>query len=380
MNRFIKSSHADRLTSHFDKDWTMNRSSLRAKTADDRSYDPSHSWDARTDDPVEFSRLQTTEMPLQSIRPITLSGAAVVALETQTDGLRVLNGYQPPKVLAPIPLTVEQQDVGMKIDLSCKVEMDEKAKSNNKVVLQDANPSFQFFGNRGPKFREDDIPNYLIEAGPQCDQRLLNPKQRRAISEFEKKKFAADLNIKEAQMSRGKTRKQVSGLMFHRGILAVDSATNTTSEIYGSKAQTYSDGQSKKSTFIDRRRERLGEMRSSMEYQGNILNPASVHDKPIRKSYQSKAREHTQFTVEESHERLFPPRAEKKLNVTRIQYLRDQDLSGKNFNIVSHTKIEHWPSNCDERTNKRLTHPSQTSFSEVVNRQGSLRTEFLKAH
>ena len=36
-------------------------------------------------------------------------------------------------------------------------------------------PSFQKMKNEGPVFEQVVIPQALIEAGPQCDQRLLNP-------------------------------------------------------------------------------------------------------------------------------------------------------------------------------------------------------------
>ena len=120
-------SLANKLTIHFDKPWMVNRSSLRLKTADEVSYDPSHSWDARSDDPRAFTRLQATEMPVQTAHPVTMSNGAVCELETRTDGLRVLGVKQSDKALKPIPLTVEQKDVDMQInDMSATSSLEER--------------------------------------------------------------------------------------------------------------------------------------------------------------------------------------------------------------------------------------------------------------
>ena len=181
-------SLAEKLTIHFDKDWSLNRSTLRAKTADDRSYNPDSSWDAKSDNPEQFSRLQATEMPVQLAKPVTLSGHAVVELETKTDGLKILNVQQADKKLSNIPLNREQLDVEMKTDLSCVSGLEEKAKQIGTTIIMDKLPSFQNMKNEGPVFEQVVIPQALIEAGAQCDQRLLNPIQRREIAQYEQKR------------------------------------------------------------------------------------------------------------------------------------------------------------------------------------------------
>ena len=42
-------TNADKFTLLFDKDWRNTKSRIRTKVDDDRSYDISNSWDARSD-------------------------------------------------------------------------------------------------------------------------------------------------------------------------------------------------------------------------------------------------------------------------------------------------------------------------------------------
>ena len=355
-------SQAEKLTIHFDKDWSLNRSTLRAKTADDRSYNPDSSWDAKSDNPVQFSRLQATEMPVQSARPVTLSGHAVVELETKTDGLKILNVHQADKKLNNIPLNREQLDVEMKPDLSCVSELEEKAKTLGYSIIMDKLPSFQKMKNEGPVFEQVTVPQALIEAGPQCDQRLLNPIQRREIAQYEQKKNHAKLYIKDAQLIRGKTRKAVNGPEFHRGILQVDSSLNVDSEIYGERAKKYLTKLKHKRDLHFGRHDRLAFLRSNMSESGNILDGKSI--KPgvkLNSLYQSKCMKHTCLTTEETHNRLFPKKLDKyPRNTVREQKLRNQDVHGKKFNIVSHIQYPYFESDVKERLNKLQIHPSQT--------------------
>lgn len=68
---------AEVFSTMFDGDWIRNKSTMRTKLDDERSYDTTYSWEARSDNPKEFSRLQATDMPVQNTKPITLSGNQV---------------------------------------------------------------------------------------------------------------------------------------------------------------------------------------------------------------------------------------------------------------------------------------------------------------
>ena len=363
---------ADKFSELFDKDWKKMRSTLRARTADDRSYDPSYSWDGKSDDPISFSRMQATEMPVQPTRPVTLSGGAVIQLD-HTPGA-FLNPTLPGKTQSQIPLTCDQRDLKMTGDLSGKIPLCRDAFSSNKVVVVDERPKFSNMEMQPPSFRAEPLPEYIIAAGPQADQCLLNPAQRRGILEFEMRKRAADDIIRTATAAREKTRKQMSGLQFQRGILMVDSSHNEESEIYGESAKkTHADKQYKSQIHLERR-STLSKNTSSMATNGNILVPESVAPRVKTTSfYQSKGGSAHAFSFEETHNRLFC-RQERAPNGTRTQRIRDAELGGKQFNIVNHTTIEHWPSRHYERLeDKNMTHPSQTSLEGTRNLQGSIR-------
>ena len=101
-----------KFTELFDNDWKRTRSNVRARTADDKSYDISYSWDARSDNPKEFSKMEATDIPVQFSKPVTLSGSQIVELEPQSG--QFLNPSIPNREQAKIPLTAEQHDLDMR--------------------------------------------------------------------------------------------------------------------------------------------------------------------------------------------------------------------------------------------------------------------------
>eukprot|EP01031_Cornospumella_fuschlensis_P040841 gene40841-49813_t len=132
-----KLSNADKFASLFDQDWAHTKSRIRGKVdSSQRAYDMTNSWDARSDDPTSFSRLEQTNVPFQPSAPIVLSGTAVVKLE-RNEGFNALNVKQPAETVAVVPLTIEQQDVRMREDYSSKIPILEHARSQNKVLLVD---------------------------------------------------------------------------------------------------------------------------------------------------------------------------------------------------------------------------------------------------
>ena len=66
------------------------------------------------------------------------------------------------------------------------------------------------------------------------------------------------------------------------------------------------------------------------------------------------------------------PKRDTKYQPERTQHLREQDLNGKTYNIITHSKIEFWPPKSPERRDRRLSHPSQTSLRGPRNMQGAM--------
>ena len=115
---------------------------MRGRFHSNRSYDPVYSWDAKVDDPKEFSRLKQTLVPFQPSKPIVMSDAAVITLENTT-GLNAINVKEPSVERCKIPLSALQQDAGIKQDLSLEIPFLSEAKNNNKVPLMKEKLTFK---------------------------------------------------------------------------------------------------------------------------------------------------------------------------------------------------------------------------------------------
>ena len=377
-----RASTADKFSTLFDNDWKHNKSTIRQRTERIRTYDPTYSWDARSDNPQSFSRLQATEMPFQPANPVTMSGHAVIQLET-IPGFDAINVQRDRKETSKVPLTWQQRDLAMKNDLTGSIPFVKDAVDSNKVVLVEERTTFKNSKMIEPSLSAQPVPDFMIAAGPQCDQKLLNPKQRRMIMEFEKKKAQADELIRTATSQRIKTKKQMSGQQFHRGVLMVDSSDNLDSEVYGERAKHKLEADEIKHHNHNARRENLASKQGSMHTNGNILIPDSVapHVR-INKDYQSKGGEYHGFTVEETHNRLFCKHNETdrllSLEVSygdRTQRLRDTELRGKGFNITQHTTLEYYPPRFNnlEAPSRVMSHPSQQSLEMQRSLQGHVQ-------
>lgn len=376
----LSSRELERFTGLFDKDWKRTTSRLRSRYADDRSYDPSYSWDARSDNPERFSKLggggKETNVPVQTCRPVALSGTQVIELEAQP-GQFLGNSDSAFANRSPtkIPLTVEQLDLDMTHDLARpRVPILDEARTNNKHVTVSQRPVFQNYHIHPPAFQIEQPPEFMIAAGPNGDQCLLSPHQRRAIIEYEKRKKEADAYTRVATAAREATRKQISGQLFNRGVLMVDSAFNQESEIFGERAKKIQAEKDYRAQIHLERYSALSTKMSSMATNGNILVPSTVKPRvQTEKYFQSKGGSAHAFSFEETHNRLFC-RQEINKNGNRTQLIRNNEMSGKQYDIVTLTTVEHWPSRHVERLeNKILNHPSQASAEGVRNMQGATR-------
>jgi hypothetical protein len=368
------SGTADKFAELFDKDWKSAKSTIRVRSDNMKTYDPTYSWDAKVDDPKTFSRLQATYVTSQPVKPIVLSGAAVVLLEN-TNGFNSINVKQPSSELSKIPLTIPQRDTGMKVDLSGTIPILNDAKKLNAAVIMTETPGFNRHMMQAPTLQIAEPPKFMEAAGSQCDKKLLNPQQRRQIHEFEKKKNEADKLLLVAQAERHKTKKQMSGMQYHRGVLMFDSSDNTNSEIYGEKARLEQTQNEYKQQFELERLSKLSSKQSSIHTNGNFINPDSVAARvKTEKYYQGKGGNYHGLSFDETHNRLFFRPAERIEFGPRTQHLRDLELGNKNYDIVKHTEIEHWPGRTIDRlVDKKLLHPSQAAVESQRNLQGSLR-------
>lgn len=366
-------SNADKFTGLFDQDWQGAKSTIRNRTDANRTYDVMYSWDAMSDDPQPNSRLKQTLVPEQTCRPIVLSGKAVVGLET-TAGFDAINVKMPTgEAKGMIPLTQEQADLGMRPDLSGYIPLVD-GETGNAIPIVEANKSFKNYYVNSPDVISMEKPSYMVAAGPQCDEKLLNPKQRRNILEFEKKEKEAKVLIQQAKGDRDKVKKQLGGVQFHRGVLMVDNNANLESEVYGEKAKLNLANNEYKDQIKLERKSRLASKQCALSLNGNLLVPESVAPRvKVNPNYQQKGGDYHALSFDETHNRLFC-RMQAMNSDARTQRLRNLDLSGKDYNITQHTAIEHWPSrHIDRQEDKNMAHPSQTSLDQSRNLQGTLR-------
>lgn len=206
---------------------------------------------------------------------------------------------------------------------------------------------------------------------------LLTPAERREILEYERRQRVAKEIIREAVATREKTKKLVTGQQFHRGIVGVDSSENPNSEIYGRRAQDQHAHDEYKSITHLERKANIAAKTSSVETNGNFLVPETIASRvKIERDYQSKGGQNmVGLSFDETFNRIFNRRMDRPPKTVRTLHMRDQELSGKQHNIVNHTLIEQWPARqfFERDKDKRMEHPSQyASVEGPRNLQGTL--------
>lgn len=369
-----KKSNADMFSTHFDRDWQTQKSQIRQVRTERHNYSPTYSWDALSDDPRKFSKLQADQLPTQPCRPCTLAGNRVIELEYST-GLGVFNVPDRPVAKSELPLHPYQQDVGMVgTDLNGHIPMKEEAAQSGKVILMKKHYGFNNYTVRAPDFVAEEIPEFYKSAGPMADQKLLTPAERRKIMEFDAHKNVAHAHMQEAIGLRSKLKEKLNGPTHHRGVLMYDSTDNPESTVYAQKAREEEERKMRAQRIAANRKDILVQCGSSLSHNFGNLVPEQAKQYDI---LQSKKHVPGRLSYEQTQERVFQKAEIKTIPVERTQYLRERDMQGKTYNIVTGTHVEHWPSlephpSQTSMKNRILVHPSQTSLRLTRNMQGSM--------
>lgn len=339
-------STADQFASLFDGNWTETcRSTIRSNKSS-FGFNAANTYNRFPQEttylPQNFSSLT---------RPIGTHNGTVVELDPFS-GLETLNAPETiKKPYLTLPLNCHQRDLGMTQSSIPLVDRVNESSDNEKVIMI-AKETFKNMKLQRVEFSSATIPIAMIQAGEQCDQILLTPTQRREIHEYEKKKQEASKYIKNTIQARESLRRQLQGPRYHRGVIGLDSSSNIQSEVYGDKAKKILEKQNERLAHSKARRANLEYQTSSMLSNGNILIPESIADHvKLNKTYQSKRHNPNTISLEESKIRLFDTQylshSERGINQMRTQALRDQDLSGKQYNIITHSVITTFPSHPD---------------------------------
>jgi hypothetical protein len=295
----------------------------------------------------------------------------------RNEDVSILNGFKEDTYDMRIPRTKEQVDVNMVSDMSGEVPQRREAEDKNAAIIASSKVRFQNMRLFSPRYEVAELPEYLAGARRECEGGLVHPQHRRELLDFETKQHEATKHMKTAVQQRMRTKSQIQGAPFYRGILSVDSCSNENSELYGERARASNAVKLHRQEAHSLRRQNLAHSTSSILTNGNIIVPDSLPENVlVRTSFQSKQRATVgPLSFAETQKRLFYRAQVKQIphNKERAQLLRDQDLSGKDYNIVTHAAITDWPSRPLERSVHRdMAHPSQASLEAPRNTLGSL--------
>lgn len=154
----------------------------------------------------------------------------------------------------------------------------------------------------------------------------------------------------------------------------VDSNENENSEIYGNIAYERRNESEQKNQIRLERLNNISHRNSSLIKNGDFIKPDTIPSTVLTNdiSFQSKCKINTGLTFDETYNRIFIRRLGYPIKESRTQNLRNNDLNNKNYNLISHTLIEHWPAkNMDRLEDNAMKHPSQNSLENIRSLQGT---------
>ena len=321
-------------------------------------YDPARSWDGLSVDPRPFSRLDTKPLPGCGKHALSagMAGHRVVELGPSPEGGALCFG--PSQYTGTIPLTETQESCARMPGSGDAAVVEVSRFDNNHVVPAEvrlvATPACV------PKVFAAGIADDLGGA-------LVAPRERVQALNFEVKQQRAAKVLRRAEMQ---ARRLTQYMRAHHpnGVLGVDSTANRRSAVYGAHAAEMQDLASYRTHHADRRRGNLSNILVGEQRHG--YDPFA-HDPTPRSDIYFMQQKACHPPYADTNARIFMKR-DHAVNKDRRQHLRDMDIFGKSYDVVTHAKVELFPSSVTERTNKILAHPSQQSEERGRNTQGSL--------
>lgn len=198
---------------------------------------------------------------------------------------------------------------------------------------------------------------------------LMAPHERRSALDFQVKQQKAHALQKTAEL-QDRRRVQLMRARHPDGALGVDSTANTNSYVYGERAEAQQRKDEQRARHHNGRQELQANVSVAERRVG--YNPFHHNEKLLPpKGQQSKFLQSKSGRNDagDTHDRLF---GEKMIpeNPVRAQKLRDEDLSGKNYSIISGAAVQHAPSVAPERVHGKLAHMSQQSCERGRHTQG----------
>ena len=395
VNSRTRAMNPDRLTKFLDYQPVGAMSSFAGNSTRGGSvrphtvYDPSLSWDGLSVDPKPFAKLDMNPK-MTGFGGIGLAGCRVVEMDNSLPAGIFENVVKPGHGLPIVPTTVEQKD--------CRLDASD---APDKIVAVD--PDERMLTYTDQKFMNGRVADAKIGVVKKPDvmttavepvvggygrlkQFLLTPAEREEIMRAEARAFRAAGTIKKAELQR----RRLVHLMRDRhpqGAMRVDGVENAKSAIYGDRAMARLTKENARAAAIARRRERIEDITVASKRLGydpfghneEWLPQTGAAAAPATQFMQTKKRrpppEPTAHDPQaDSHDRLFGSEPA-KLNPTRTQHLRNEDLGGKQYNAVHGCqKYKHWPATNPERKHDQsfMSHPSQVSLELPRSLQGAV--------
>lgn len=308
------------------------------------AYNSSCSWNGLSVDPRPFSRLDTRYVATGTRNhALGLAGTRVIELESSPTGESMCCTRAATAPLwTPIVTDCKPTDVNLA----------SRAKFENLHVV----PSKIING-----------ANYWRKIS--AIKALCTPSQRLEALELE---VAAHRALAVERRTFGQSRRLVA-LMRARhpdGVLGSDSMANPHLRGDGGAAGRKAEIEAQDRRHADKRRDNIARHTASVGYAPFQRDPTFVTAQ--KQSYIQARACHPPYA--DTHLRIFQKR-EVVFNPDRTQRLRDYDLNGKHYNIVTHATIGILPPKSEAKVDMRLQHPSQQSLERGRNLQGSLLQE-----
>jgi hypothetical protein len=364
IEKFLDKSNTWGIQSFGNKSQRPNTKSTRPQTL----YDPTVSWDGQSTNPNVFSKF---DIDPRVTGKYILAGSRLVETSSELPAGIFEGVSNSNSGIDNVPKTLEQRDCSSLVDRS-----EGRASS---------------VGFTGQRFRNMDMTPIQLEVQPisqvmqtsikpiatgqgELTKFLLTPEERRHILKCEIEDKAGRELMKKAELQRRRL-VQVLRDRYPQGALRVDGVNNLDSKVYGDRALARKQENERLRAHASARQERLRNL--------TMQEPRFGHD-PFKHNEELLPPHETKFLQSkktqpnsraDSHDRLFGS-ATFEPNMARAQALRNQDLLGKNVNILTNTKVDCLPCTIPDRSGSHdysfMSHPSQASLERQRSLQGAV--------
>lgn len=313
---------------------------------------------------------------------ILLTGARVIKTDSDLPSGVFEGVSKPGPGLGIVPLSTDQQDCRYDHGSEAPAAVVDGGGGNVAFTFQD-----QGFVNQGVKAAQIGVgPTsnaYRTAIRPvpggtgQLTRFLLTPAERREIQHAEQQTHAAQGTAKRAEMQRRRLAQTLRDRYPH-GAAQVDGVENSESEesVYADRAALRMAEAERRVAHEAGRRHRLNDI--------SMQEPRFGHQ-PFNHNEEFLGRKETKFMQEkaprpcpydDTHDRLFGSQS-RKHNAARTQELRNRDIGGKPYDLISQTEVTQWPSNIRDRSRRHdysfMAHPSQQSLELQRSLQGEVK-------